>query len=121
MDFSSRPSAVNGYFKYVPSISDPSDRGKVEVNVLGTVDGKQQVIASGSQLLGASLDYTTFTVPLTYTLFGVKATGISVMISSSEDTGSIDYESLHISTWDDVEKSRSLGSALWVDEITLSY
>ena len=51
----------------------------------------------------------------------MKATGISVMISSSEDTGSIDYESLHISTWDDVEKSRSLGSALWVDEITLSY
>lgn len=121
VDFSSRPSAVNGYFKYVPSISDPSDRGKVEVNVLGTVEGKQQVIASGTQLLGASLDYTTFTVPLTYTLFGVKATGISVMISSSEDTGSIDYESLHISTWDDVEKSRSLGSALWVDEITLSY
>lgn len=121
VDFTSRPSAVNGYFKYVPSVAYPSDRGKVEVNVLGVVDGQERVIASGMLLLGASLDYTTFTVPLTYALFGVKATGISVMISSSEDTGSIEYESQHISTWDDVEKSRSLGSALWIDEITLSY
>lgn len=120
-DFASRPSALNGYFKYVPSPSNTSDRGLVEVEILGEINGKQTVIASGSQLLGAALDYTTFSVPLTYNLFKVKATGIRVMISSSEYTGSIEYESTHVSTWDDPEHSRSLGSALWVDELTLSY
>lgn len=120
-EFNSRPSALNGYFKYVPSPSNPSDRGLVEVEVLGEINGKQEVIAAGSQLLGAALDYTTFSVPLSYSHFRVKATGIRVMISSSEYTGSIDYETEHVSTWDDVEHSRSLGSALWVDELTLSY
>lgn len=119
--FNSRPSRLNGYYRYVPTVSDPSDMGLVIVQLLGEVNGNTEVIASGQGLLSSSMSYRTFSVELIYTRLNVKATTIRVMFSSSDDMGSIDYETASVSTFIDIPSAASLGSSLWLDNLSLSY
>ncbi|MCM1477285.1 MAG: DUF4493 domain-containing protein [Bacteroides sp.] len=119
--FGSRPVALNGNFRFTPSVNDLSDNGLVRVEVLGTDGGKEVTLAKGELLLPAALTYTAFTVPLSYKLFGIKATRLKIMMSSSRHCGSIEYESSHIHTYNDVLNATSLGGTLWLQDITLSY
>lgn len=115
--FASRPSALNGFYKY-SATSSSSDTGIVMVELLSS-DGA--VIASGSVALVAKGDYTAFTLPLTYSQFGVKATKLKIMFASSASAGTIAEETAAIVTTDDLKTASSLGNALWVDNLTFSY
>lgn len=117
VSFTSRPSALNGFYKYTAS-ANPSDYGIVIVDVLG-VSG--EVIAFGTASLVAKGDYTAFTVPLTYNQFGVKAAKIKIMFASSASVGLIAEETASIVTSDDLKTASSLGNALWIDNLTFSY
>lgn len=119
--FGSRPSALNGFYKFVPSVSDPSDRGVALVEVLGIYKDMEIVIARTQLLLRPALTYTAFTVPLSYPHFGVKATKLRVMMASSSHYGSIADESAHVPVSNNVEIAAALGSTLWIDELSLSY
>ena len=119
--FGSRPSALNGFYKYQPCTTAPSDRGLVTVEVIGVKDGKETVIASGRALLPIATDYTAFAIPLSYKQFNVKATRLKVMIASSAAIGTIDEESRNIVTYSDPVTSSSTGSQLWIDNLSLSY
>lgn len=121
IEIQSRPAAVNGFYKYIPSQNNASDRGIVAVEVLGMADGKETVIASGSQELATALSYTSFAVPLVYNMFGVKAMRIKVMFAASASYGSIDSESEDIITYSNPITSTSVGSSLWIDNLNLSY
>lgn len=121
INFASRPAAVNGNYHFTPSPADLNDCGRVIVEVRGIIDGKEEVIASNSVLLPAALTYTAFSVPLSYKHFGVKATKLSIMLSSSRYVGTIEYESSHIKTYSDPKAATSIGGELWVEDLQLSY
>lgn len=119
--FGARPSAVNGIYRYMPGASAPEDCGRVDITVSGYVNGSLQPIATATGRLYPSTTNATFSVPITYDVFGVKAAAISVMLSSSYDIGSIDYETANIHTTPDALSASSTGSVLEVDNVTLSY
>lgn len=119
--FASRPSALNGFYKYAPSANAGGDHALVILEVTGMVDGVSTVIASGRLLLPVTTDYTAFSLPLTYSRFGVKATGLKVMFASSSSIGTIDYESSAVKTVDDPVTATSIGSRLLIDNLSLAY
>ncbi len=121
IDFTSRPAALNGYYKFLPSVADMSDCGVVRIEVIGTLDEKEVVIATGLGNLQAATSYTAFSVPLTYVDFGVKATRLKLLISSSKHIGTIAEESSQIITFNDPISATSLGGQLWIDGLTFSY
>lgn len=118
ISFDARPSSLNGYFKYLPSEADPTDKGLVEVRVL---DAKGQVLAQGRLLLSAANSWTAFAVPLTYGVFGVKAAALEVTIASSSGIGTIEYETNTVKTLNDARTATSLGSTLHIDNLSLAY
>lgn len=121
IDFASRPSAVSGFYKYIPCSAQPSDRGLVEVEVLAIEGDRLVTIGSGRGLLTSSTDYRAFSVPVTYTRPGLKAARIRVLFASTSRTGDIAYESANVVTVNDPVTASSLGSELWIDEISFTY
>ncbi len=121
INFASRPSALNGYFKYVPSAADYEDNGLVEVSVIGVVNGKETIIANERLMLSATSDFTAFSLPIKYNHFGVKAVAIQVMFASSDTIGTISEETVTIKTVADCASASSVGSVLWIDNLSFSY
>lgn len=121
IDFPSRPVAVNGTYHFTPAPNALSDCGLIMVEVLGIKDGMEISIARNSAVLTPALTYTAFSVPLTYNNFGVKATRLKIMMSSSVNIGSIEEESAKITTFPDPVNATSFGGTLWVQDLTLSY
>lgn len=119
--WSSRPMSLNGYYRFYPSLSNRDDCGLARVSLLGVVGGREVTIASGEARLPLALSYTAFNVPLTYTHFGVKASRIKVMFASSASVGDIAYETANVATAPDPVTATSLGSRLWIDNVTLAY
>ncbi|MCM1453256.1 MAG: DUF4493 domain-containing protein [bacterium] len=119
--FGARPTSVNGIYRYLPGASAPEDCGRVDITVYGYVGTTLTPIATATGRLYPSTTNSAFSVALTYDVFGVKAAAISVMLSSSYDIGTIDYESTHIRTTPDAFSAASTGSVLEVDNVTLSY
>lgn len=118
MAFSSRPSALNGFYRFLPAVPAESEAGIARVEVLGDND---EVIASGECRLLPATGYTAFTVPLVYGRFGAKARTIKVMLAASAAVGDIARETAGVVTVPDPVTSTSTGSSLWVDELTFSY
>lgn len=119
--FTSRPSALNGYYKYMPGKVTTNERAYAEVKVWGRVGDRDVIIAGGTANLSVTPAYTTFSIPLTYHTFGVKATRICVMLASSSDIGTIDYETAHITTTPDALTASSTGNVLCIDNLSLAY
>lgn len=119
--FASRPASLNGYYRYTPGANAASDKGFVKIEVLGNENGSLVTIASGSLNLSGTSGFTTFSIPLTYSKFGVKASRIKVMFASSKNIGTIAQETAGIVTTNDLESASSLGSTLWIDNLSLSY
>lgn len=121
VEFHSRPSALNGYYRFSPSLGDFSERGMVRVEVLGTDNGMDIVIARGEYLFDAAVSYKAFSVPLTYDRFGIKATRLKILFASSSRTGGIAEESATVSTYSDPTDAMSIGNELWIDNLTFTY
>lgn len=119
--FSSRPSALTGYYKYLPASHHPLDNGIAEVMLLNISDGRETVVASGAVSLTLSHDYTSFSVPLKYTEFGLKPNTLRIMFASSSTIGSIEQETMAVTTIDDYEAGASRGSSLWIDNLSFAY
>lgn len=121
MPIASRPAALNGYYRFEPCVVQTGERALVAVEVLGEVNGAEIVIARATRRLTPAATYTAFSLPLVYEDFGVKATKIKVMLSSSEHVGSIADETASVALYTDVPRAMATGSTLWVDDISLSY
>lgn len=117
---SSRPMSLNGYYCFMP-LND-TDCGYLSVEIISaSADGTETVIAGGDYRFRTATGYTAFSIPLSYELFGIKATKIKVMISASDRFGTIAEESTAINIADDVPGARRAGASLWIDNLTLSY
>ena len=123
ISFSSRPVAINGMYHFSPCAADLTDRGMIVVEVIGEYEGMEIALASATGYLPPALSYTAFSIPLTYDSdsFGIKATKLKIMISSSVHTGSIEQESSTLVTAPDARAGHSLGGTLWMQNLSLSY
>lgn len=110
VDWHARPMSLNGYYKYSPSQSDPSDTGLAIIEVYGEMDGEQKLIGSSVAHLPVANSYTAFRATVSYSYFGVKATGLKVMFASSRTIGTIAEESASIKTTPDPVEGASAGS-----------
>lgn len=112
-DFASRPTTLNGYYKYERDSQDGTENAVVTVTVL---NGSTE-IGKGTKELGAAAGFTEFAVPVTYSVTNKKATALKIMITSSNRAeGSIkttDYLG-RLEAW-------SYGAILTVDNLTFSY
>lgn len=118
--FTSRPSALTGYYTYSRCSADGSETGKAIVKVMNG----STVIGSGEITLNPAVGYTAFTVPVTYVANAPKATHVRVMLTSSnhasynqaEETASIklvDHNSRY--------EGYKLGAVLTVDNLSFTY
>ncbi len=121
ISFGSRPTSLNGYYKYLPGPVANTERGMVQVKVWGEVDGVETLIAESHVQLGINPDFSSFSVPLTYDLFGVKATKICVILSASEHIGTIAYETANVQTTPVASTATSTGNRLLVDNLSFAY
>jgi hypothetical protein len=119
--FSSRPSSLNGFYKYTPDETNQSDRGYVEIEIINISNGTETVIASGRAELQSTTDYKAFNVPLTYKFYNLKASRLKIMFASTTATGTQDYEDSHVPVTAHPEKGVLSGSSLWIDNLSFTY
>ena len=119
--FTSRPSALNGYFKYLPDLTDNNDRGYAYVAILNNQNGEEIVIAEGKFEFTTSPDYKAFSIPLTYKYFNLPATHLRLMFASSNRIGDQAEEDLNVPVTAKPETAQMTGSTLWVYGLTFSY
>ena len=67
------------------------------------------------------MSYTAFTIPLSYSRFGEKATSIRVMFAASDNMGDIESENRSIVVTPLPASATLRGSSLWIDNLSLSY
>ena len=111
--FATRPSALNGYYRYALDSQDADEKAVVTVSILNG----STVLATGSMELGAANDYTTFNVPLTYTITNKVATKVMINITSSNRAEGAIKTSNHLYKYE----ASSYGAILTVDNLTFSY
>lgn len=118
--FTSRPSALKGWYKYTNDNSDPAETGVVTVTLLNG----QTVIGTGSANLSAAADYTEFSVPVVYSVTNQKATSLRIMITSSNHasyTQSEETATIKTSVSNGQYESASRGATLTIDNLTFTY
>ena len=121
MPFASRPTSLNGYFKYIPDVTHINDRGYVLIRLVRNDGDTQTVVAEGRMEFSTTPDYRTFSVPLTYSRYGVVPTELCIMFASSTYTGDQEYEDANVPVTALPELGTMHGSTLWVSELTFSY
>ena len=121
MAFTSRPSKLTGYYKYIAKGGDTN--GTVTISVAHrTSSGSAITLATRTMALYPASNYTYFEVALPYTNVQYKATHIKVMFTSSNNASkSQNSETANIKTIDNRSEAVSLGSELYIDNISLTY
>lgn len=122
ISFTSRPTAITGYYYYRQDVNDTEETGLVTIRLINETDGNATVIGEGRGELHASTSFTRFSVPVTYTIRNMQATKLQVMVSSS-CYASYDQseETRKIKTTDHLEKGVSTGAELVIDDLQLLY
>ncbi|MDE6692541.1 MAG: DUF4493 domain-containing protein [Muribaculaceae bacterium] len=119
--FTSRPSSLNGYFKYSPDDGDPSDRGWVRVQVIGDGSGGETVIGEGYMEFPYAPDFRSFNIPISYTTYYTPATRLKILFCSSVFSDGLSFDDPEVPVTADIPNSRYIGSSLWVDNLSFSY
>ncbi len=119
--FHSRPSALNGFYKYLPDATS-NDAGLIRLSVYGvTSEGVELIIGGGEAKMHIAADMTAFSIPIHYSISGVKATRLCLMASSSSNIGDIEYEDKNVPVTAYPQKGAYIGSSLWLNALHLSY
>lgn len=113
--FTSRPSVLKGYYKYVNDQNNTSEKGKVVISIMSG----SSVIASGEVALAAASSMTAFEIPLSYTTFsGKQPTHLRIMISSTDKT--VESE-IPVTAYCTKQEQSYRGAELTVDNLTFEY
>lgn len=113
-EFTSRPSALKGFYTYSCDSKDASEKATVKVEVLSG----NTVIANGTASLGASGNYSEFNVSLKYINKAPKATQIRIMICSSDKSNESE---ISLSDYNSRYEGYKIGATLTVDNLTFAY
>lgn len=120
IDFASRPSSLQGYYRYARGSQDSAEKGTVKVTLLSG----STIVASGEAALDAAGDFTAFNIPLTYAKGAPKATELRIMIASSDHASYNQAdETAAIKTDTKLNKfeAYSIGATLVIDNLTFNY
>lgn len=120
--FTSRPSSLNGFYKYQPDITAINDRGLVTIQLVSRDSfGNDIVIADGRMTFGSCPDFMAFNVPLEYSRPDLHPTHLKIMFMSSSlaDDKPIDDSDVPVTPLP--ERSAFIGSTLWVDNLSFTY
>lgn len=120
-DFASRPTSLNGYYKFIPDVTVVSDRGYVDIRLLSISGADTTLVAQGRYEFATAPDYRAFSVPLTYSHYGVHPNRLCIMFCSSTATGTQEYEDRHVPVTALPKLGIMHGSTLWVSQLTFSY
>ena len=122
-EFSSRPSGLHFYYKYIPC---NSDTWKATIKLLD--ENKTEIISKTYQSSEAMSEYAEVTIPLEYQESEpyAKCKYIYVVFSSTINTGSaLQYNTVDYTLWKDNNQERFedtyIGSILTIDDISLVY
>lgn len=122
-EFSSRPSGLHFYYKYVPC---NSDTWKATIKLLD--ENKAEIISKTYQSSDTKPEYTEVTIPLEYQESKpyAKCKYIYVVFSSTINTGSsLQYNTVDYALWKDNNQETFghtyVGSILTIDDISLVY
>lgn len=119
--FKSRPSSLNGFFKYLPDATVVNDYGILVIELINENGPEPVTVATATARFNNSPDFIAFNVPLDYKFAGVKATKLKMMFASSHAMGSIEEEDANVPVTSDPEHAVSIGSRLWIDNLSFSY
>ena len=108
-----RPLSMQGYYKYTRDPQDASEKAVVTVTLL---NGGAE-IGRGSIELDAADAYTSFSVPVTYSVTNKKADELKIMITSSNRAAGSIKVSDHLGRYE----ASKYGAQLTVDNLTFSY
>lgn len=111
--FTVRPASLQGYYKYSRDGQDASEKAVVTVALL---NGGAE-IGRGSIELDAADAYTSFSVPVTYSVTNKKADELKIMITSSNRAAGSIKVSDHLGRYE----ASKYGAQLTVDNLTFSY
>lgn len=120
VEFGSRPSALNGFYKYTRDGNDATEQGVVTVTLLNG----STVIATGTANLDPASDFTSFTASLNYSNSKLKATTLKIMITSSNHASyNMSDETSSIKTTDHMSETEQVtrGAQLTIDNLTFTY
>ncbi len=120
VSFTSRPSALKGWYKYAPDSNDASETGMVSVTLLNG----NTVIASGTINLTEASEYTQFDVPITYQVTNKTATSLRIMITSSNHasyTQSEETATIKTTNYITRHDADTRGATLTIDNLTFIY
>ena len=118
--FTTRPSGLNGYFKYLPDLTDASDYGVAKLELVARrADGTEVTIATASVTFRTSPDYKAFNMPLDYKTYNLKPTHLKLMFLSSHH--GLDGDDADVPVTALPAYGRMTGSALWIQNLTFSY
>lgn len=120
--FGSRPSSLNGFFKYTPDEGNPSDRGWVRVELINDgPSGEATVIGSGYMDFPYAPDFRSFNIPISYTTYYTPATRLKILFCSSVYSEGLSFDDPDVPVSADIPNSRYIGSSLWIDNLSFSY
>lgn len=119
--FGSRPSSLNGFYKYVPDKTVTTDQGLVRIELINDAGSEEVMIASAEMYLSNAPDYKAFNLQLSYEYFNIKATRLRILFSSSAAAGDIGTEDTAVPVTPDMQSSALIGSSLWIDNLSFSY
>lgn len=113
ISFATRPSALAGFYRYIPDTQDSDEKATVTIRLMHG----NTVIGSGSAMLDKSDAYKEFTVPVTYTVLFQKADRLCVMFSSSNRSAA----NIKTTSRAQLHLQESTGAVLVVDNLTFKY
>ncbi len=113
ISFGTRPTALTGYYRYLPDSQDSGETGVVTVKLMHG----NTVIGSGSANLSSASDFTTFSVPVTYTTFFLKADKLCIMFKSSNRNAT----DIKTTSRAQAFLQESTGAVLVVDNLSFTY
>ena len=122
VSFTSRPTALNGWYYLLPCSKDNHDQGIVYVKLY---NGNKE-IAAGSCRLPITSEYTQFTCPIRYhSKNSPKATSLRIRIESSlngrKGDPSEEHGAFEVDTYLSRYESYYHGATLVVDDFTFEY
>lgn len=120
ISFTSRPSALTGWYTYTPDKNDTGDNGVVTVEILNG----NTVIASGKADLTSTDTYKQFTINLKYELGASKATSLRLKVESSKHGSTVmadETSAVKVSTYMSRYESYKHGATLVVDDFKFVY
>lgn len=121
ISFTSRPTKLTGYYKYTAVGNDTHGVATITVEHRES-NGNTIVLATQTVNLTPTSSYTPFEAILEYTNKAYKATHIKVMMASSNHASYNQAdETANIKTTDFKSEAVSLGSELYIDNLSLTY